>query len=196
MLAIQVAINLANAGPRAARARDRDQRRSARGGPGVRRGAPAAGCISGRPASRAWRFARPERAVLLLGPPRSGKTSGGDHPGGDRAHRPGGRAPRRSPTSLARPGGRAGGRAGCGCSTRPAALARDGAWGAAVVADAAARSTWDGALLIARAMTAGATSAPARRTVRIGPSAPRRCWRRCCTRPPWTAGRWRRSSIG
>ena len=23
-----------------------------------------------------WRFARPERAVLLLGPPRSGKTSG------------------------------------------------------------------------------------------------------------------------
>jgi hypothetical protein len=23
-----------------------------------------------------WKFARPERAVLLLGPPRSGKTSG------------------------------------------------------------------------------------------------------------------------
>ena len=46
----------------------RDPRRSPR--------APVAGVWLGAGDDGQWRFARPERAVLLLGPPRSGKTSG------------------------------------------------------------------------------------------------------------------------
>ena len=65
------------------------------------------------------RFSRSERAVLLLGPPRSGKTSSVIIPRSSRTRARWCR-PRRSRMSCTRPGSRARSRGGCGSLTRPA----------------------------------------------------------------------------
>ena len=140
-----------------------------------------------------WRFARPERAVLLLGPPRSGKTSGVI-----------------IPTVLAHEG------PAIVTSTKPdvarataQARARDGrVWlfdptGARRTpagveqlrwSPVTSALTWGGAVVIARAMTVSVGTGTTDRS--HWPTGRRRCWRRFCTPRPCTARRWRRSLTG
>ena len=124
-----------------------------------------------------WRFARPERAVLLLGPPRSGKTSGVIIPA-VLAHA-GPAIVTSTKPDVARATARARARDGrvwmfdpTGASSPPAGLEQL-RWSPVTSA-----LTWDGAVVIARAMTAERRGR-ARPTARTGPTARRRCSRRC-----------------
>ena len=100
-----------------------------------------------------WRFAQPERAVLLLGPPRSGKTSGVIIPAVLAHHGPA--VATSTKPDVARATARTRARDGrvwmfdpTGASSPPAGLEQL-RWSPVTSA-----LTWDGAVLIARAMTA------------------------------------------
>ena len=137
-----------------------------------------------------WRLSRSRAGGAAARPAALGEDERGDHPGAARAHRAGGlhldqarRRPRDPPGTVA-------GSGGCGCSTRPARpapAAEELRW-----SPVRASARWDGALLMARAMTAGRRGRDRDDAMgRTGPSAPRRCWRRCCTPPRSTAATWR-----
>ncbi len=140
-----------------------------------------------------WRFARPERAVLLLGPPRSGKTSGVIIPA-VLAHA-GPAIVTSTKPDVARATAPARARDGrvwmfdpTGASSPPAGLEQL-RWSPVTSA-----LTWDGAVVIARAMTVSVGTGTIDRSHWANRAqallAP------CCTPRPCMARRWRQSLTG
>jgi hypothetical protein len=140
-----------------------------------------------------WRFTRPERAVLILGPPRSGKTSSVIIPSALAHSGPAIVTSTKPDVARATAGVRADeGRVWMfdptGTSRPPAGLEQL-RWSPVTSA-----RTWDGAVVMARAMTVNVGAG--KLTGRTGPTARRRCSHPSCTPRRCTAGRWRRLLIG